>query len=103
MLQLLKKSDAPSLPVIVTGDDPSLRRASDRIRCPRCEWVPTAGSRWCCDHRATPEPPFPSCGTVWHTFSTRGRCPGCSHQWQWTSCLACGKASPHDDWYERDE
>jgi hypothetical protein len=100
MLQLLKRSDGPVLPVIVTDDDLKSLDKSDQIRCPKCEWVPPDGSRWCCDHRHTPEPPFASCGTVWHTFSTRGRCPGCAHQWQWTSCLACGQFSPHEDWYQ---
>jgi len=42
MLELLQKSDIPSLPVIVTGDDPKFRDAFDRVRCPKCEWVPTS-------------------------------------------------------------
>ncbi len=100
MLQLLKRPHPALLPVIITDDDPGLGGAFDRIRCPKCEWTPGAGSRWCCDHLNTPEPPFASCGTVWHTFSTHGQCPGCGHQWEWTSCLACGQASRHDDWYE---
>ena len=86
--------------VIITGDDFSSDGVFERIRCPKCGWMPSTSSRWSCDHRNTPEPPFASCGTVWHTFSTHGRCPGCMHQWQWTSCLACGEASPHDEWYE---
>ncbi len=61
------------------------------IRCPRCAWRPRAGSRWQCD-----------CGQVWNTFDTRGRCPGCGHQWTITACLSCGDFSPHDDWYERE-
>ena len=32
---------------------------------------------------------------------TRGRCPGCQHQWQWTTCLSCGVASLHEHWYRR--
>ena len=48
----------------------------------------------------TPEPPFDGCGTSWNTFLTRGRCPGCRHQWQWTSCLRCHGWSLHEDWYE---
>jgi hypothetical protein len=74
------------------------------IRCPQCHWRPAPSSRWCCDCVGTPEPFFEGCGTVWNTFSTRGRCPGCSHQWGWTSCLQCHQASRHADWYdERDE
>src|SRR5438132_1271570 len=70
------------------------------IRCPRCGWRPSASSRWSCDPVEGPEPPFQGCGTVWNTFSTRGRCPGCSHWWRWTSCLRCSEWSPHEDWYE---
>ncbi|PYR66924.1 MAG: hypothetical protein DMF87_07020 [Acidobacteria bacterium] len=71
------------------------------MRCPLCGWRPSASSRWCCDSVDGPEPPFDSCGTIWNTFSTRGRCPGCGHQWKWTSCLRCHEWSPHDDWYEK--
>ena len=72
-----------------------------RIRCPHCQWRPLLGSRWSCLCINTPEPPFRACGMLWNTFSTRGRCPGCSHQWRWTSCLHCQRWSLHDDWYER--
>lgn len=52
---------------------------------------------------ALPSAFFEGCGIVWNTFSTHGCCPGCSHQWRWTSCLRCGKSSLHKDWYaERD-
>ena len=74
---------------------------SNRIRCPLCSWQPKASSRWCCDCVGTPEPYFESCGTVWNTFSTRGRCPGCGHQWKWTTCLRCTRPSLHEDWYEQ--
>jgi hypothetical protein len=73
------------------------------IRCPRCSWRPSPHDLWCCHAEDTPEPPFPSCGTEWNTFSTHGRCPGCSHQWRWTSCLLCGEWSPHEDWYEHSQ
>ena len=49
----------------------------------------------------TPEPPFDFCLTSWNTFATHGRCPGCRHQWIWTSCLRCEEWSLHEDWYER--
>jgi hypothetical protein len=71
------------------------------IRCPHCAWRPSSHDRWCCQSNGGPEPPFRSCGTNWNTFSTKGRCPGCSHQWQWTLCLRCVEWSPHADWYER--
>ena len=70
------------------------------VRCPLCGWRPTAASRWCCWWSEGPEPYFTSCGAEWNTFTTRGRCPGCQHQWRWTSCLRCGEWSLHDDWYE---
>src|SRR4051794_30533938 len=73
------------------------------IRCPLCRWHPSPSSRWSCLSLDGPEPPFPACGAVWNTFSTRGRCPGCSHQWRWTSCLRCGEWSLHEDWYDTGE
>ena len=70
------------------------------IRCPLCAWKPDNSSLWCCACEGTPEPPFASCFTTWNTFRTAGRCPGCSHQWKWTSCLSCTEFSLHVDWYE---
>jgi hypothetical protein len=72
-----------------------------RIRCPLCRWQPTASSQWYCSD--APEFPhffYHGCGTSWNTFETRGRCPGCDHQWTWTDCHRCWQSSPHDDWYE---
>lgn len=60
------------------------------IYCPKCEWEPRAQDRWQC---------APGCRTVWNTFDTRGRCPGCAKQWAVTQCLACHATSPHEDWY----
>src|SRR5262245_20048283 len=82
----------------ILGDD-----AFSRIRCPLCHWRPSASSMWSCHGQGTPEPPFDGCGTSWNTFDTRGRCPGCSHQWRWTTCLRCQQWSLHEDWYEDDE
>ncbi|HEX8247592.1 MAG TPA: hypothetical protein VF599_05365 [Pyrinomonadaceae bacterium] len=71
-----------------------------RIRCPLCRWQPQASSRWCCsDAAGYPHFFYNGCGTVWNTFETRGRCPGCGHQWSWTDCLRCWGCSPHEDWY----
>ena len=98
-LQLFKKT---SKPIFV----PRVRELIDedegfsRIRCPLCQWTPTASSVWSCQSFGTPEPFFGGCGTVWNTFSTGGKCPGCSHQWRWTSCLRCQGWSLHKDWYE---
>lgn len=58
------------------------------IFCPKCEWEPQASDRWQC-----------SCGHLWNTFDTIGRCPSCSKVWEDTQCLSCKKWSPHLDWY----
>ena len=71
-----------------------------RIRCPFCEWTPGRGSKWYCSACPEPEGFLGGCGTMWNTFDTRGLCPGCRHQWRWTSCHACYKWSLHEDWYE---
>ncbi len=78
-----------------------LRDASGktRIRCPLCDWSPRRSDRWYCSDCRSPEIFYGGCGTLWNTFETHGLCPGCQHQWQWTSCLACGQWSPHEDWY----
>ena len=73
-----------------------------RVRCPLCGWRPSASSRWYCSDCGNPEYFFGGCGCVWNTFDTRGRCPGCGHQWRWTSCFGCGGWSPHEDWYATD-
>jgi hypothetical protein len=71
-----------------------------RIRCPLCRWQPRAESRWYCTDAGAPHYFYHGCGTAWNTFETRGRCPGCGHQWTWTDCLSCGGCSPHEEWYE---
>ena len=102
-MELLKRSDAnPDLRIFSAPREDESDDGFERIRCPLCEWRPTPGSTWCCVNQGTPEPPFQWCGTVWNTFTTRGRCPGCAHQWTWTSCLRCGGFSLHEDWYECD-
>jgi hypothetical protein len=100
MSLLLLKKDRPVDPVILDAERLAHDEGFGRIRCPLCSWHPTASSLWCCDGSEAPEP-FKGCGTLWNTFSTRGVCPGCSHQWQWTSCLRCHQWSPHEKWYER--
>lgn len=60
------------------------------IACPECDYRPTPLDRWSC---------LPRCGTSFHTFWTRGTCPGCGLQWPWTQCPACQKRSPHERWY----
>ena len=100
-MELLKRPDNQRDPIVVPAivdddDDTSF----EKIRCPLCDWRPSASSTWCCVVSDTPEPPFEWCGTSWNTFSTAGRCPGCQHQWKWTSCLSCHGWSLHDDWYE---
>jgi hypothetical protein len=74
----------------------------ERIRCPHCRWRPRASSRWYCVECPHPEQFDAGCGTGWNTFDTRGRCPGCGHQWRWTACLSCNEWALHEDWYERE-
>jgi hypothetical protein len=85
-----------------TGEDDEREDRDEfgRIRCPLCRWQPTPSSVWWCLGVGPPEHFPEGCGTVWNTFLTRGRCPGCSHQWRYTSCLRCSGWSPHDEWYE---
>jgi len=100
VLRLLKKGSPDELVNITEWSRSDDEEAFERIRCPVCEWRPSPASRWRCHAERAPEPPFPACGTVWNTFATGGLCPGCRHQWQWTSCLRCHEWSRHDDWYE---
>lgn len=72
-----------------------------RIRCPVCKWQPKPAHRWFCASCSYPEYFDAGCGTCWNTFITRGRCPGCHHQWRWTACLNCAGWSLHADWYKQ--
>jgi hypothetical protein len=72
----------------------------NRIRCPLCKWRPNRSSRWFCGDCDYPEYFFEGCGTAWNTFTTRGLCPRCGHQWRWTICLSCHGWSRHEEWYE---
>ena len=97
---LLRQPDRTNQPTVIDWAGDAERDAFERIRCPLCQWHPSPSSTWSCFNDDTPEPPFNWCGTSWNTFTTRGRCPGCQHQWRWTSCLSCGGWSLHEDWYE---
>jgi hypothetical protein len=72
-----------------------------KIRCPHCTWQPKKESRWFCSDCGMPEFFYDGCGTEWNTFDTGGKCPGCQHQWVWTSCLSCSQWSLHKDWYAK--
>src|SRR5262249_20179138 len=101
-LSLLVKDDRrPSRPTI-TLPRPDRDDPFGHIRCRLCHWRPSRASRWSCGggDADTPESPFEGCGTSWNTFKTRGRCPGCGHRWQWTSCPSCQQWSLHEDWYD---
>jgi hypothetical protein len=63
------------------------------ISCPKCRWRPKATDRWVCDQK------LGGCGTIWHTFDTRGVCPTCSWNWIITQCFSCKQFSPHEEWY----
>ena len=101
-LQLFKKGSTPAHVVIDEAKRLLEELVFGRVRCPLCGWQPSATSLWACQSFGTPEPFLGGCGAMWNTFETRGLCPGCSHQWQWTSCHRCYGWSPHDEWYERD-
>jgi len=64
------------------------------IKCPKCSWKPGSVDKWAC-----------SCGFIWNTFETGGKCPQCSKQWEYTQCLGppfasgCRAWSKHIDWY----
>jgi hypothetical protein len=73
----------------------------NRIHCPLCKWQPNKSHHWYCADCDYPEGFYDGCGTSWNTFTTRGRCPGCSHHWRWTICLRCQGWSRHDDWYHK--
>jgi len=100
---LLLRNDLASRRTPLDVPDLDRREEWAGIRCPQCEWQPSPSSRWSCLWTETPEPFFEACGTEWNTFTTRGRCPGCRHQWRWTSSLRCGEWSLHEDWYETEE
>jgi hypothetical protein len=99
-LQLFLKDTRASTPTVFDVSDAERDDPFTGIRCPLCRWRPSASSRWWCERVGPPEPVFEGCGTMWNTFATHGLCPGCGHQWHWTSCLRCGEWSLHEDWYE---
>lgn len=69
--------------------EPALLDPFGRIRCPLCAWQPRRDDEWMC-----------TCGAIWNTFETRGRCPECAKQWEWTQCLRCDEFSLHERWHE---
>ena len=99
----LLKRDPHWRPIVIDDAADDERPGEPRIRCPLCAWEPRRGDLWTCWDCPVPEGLARGCGTSWHTFDTGGRCPGCLHQWVWTTCLACGRWSPHADWYSREE
>jgi len=95
----LLKRDPHWRPMITEHTSDDARPGEPRIRCPLCAWEPRHSDLWTCWDCPVPEGLAHGCGTSWHTFDTGGRCPGCQHQWTWTTCLACGRWSRHVDWY----
>lgn len=64
-----------------------------KIMCPKCDWEPSPNDMWIC-----------TCGNIWHTFDTGGRCPSCGILWEQTRCHepfvgGCSQWSPHIEWY----
>ena len=99
-LRRFLKDDRSLGQITVTVLEPDEGEVLNGIRCPLCNWRPSRSSLWSCAWVEGPELCFDGCGMVWNTFLTRGRCPGCEHQWRFTSCLQCDQWSLHDDWYE---
>lgn len=60
----------------------------NQIECPSCKWNPNEEELWTC-----------SCKHTWDTFSTQGKCPNCSIQWEDTFCPICSVTNKHTDWY----
>lgn len=99
---LLQKNSLTKGTVDTKSDLEKEKSEFSRIRCPLCEWKPNSSNRWYCCDCNYPEYFFGGCHTSWNTFLTRGRCPGCNHQWKWTSCLSCADWSLHEDWYVKE-
>jgi hypothetical protein len=102
MLALQRGDLPPGMVELLKRLDEDARRRWT-IRCPACQWQPAPTSQWFCQDADAPEHFSPGCSTAWNTFMTRGRCPGCAHQWRWTACLKCNTWSPHEAWYTPDE
>jgi hypothetical protein len=96
---VLLKRDPHWRPIVIEDVSNDERPGEPRIRCPLCAWEPRRFDLWTCWDCPVPEGLARGCGTSWHTFATGGRCPGCTHQWVWTTCLACEGWSRHLDWY----
>ena len=99
LLWLFQETLKPEKPTETRQEDLEVTDFS-RIRCPLCKWQPNKSNRWYCADCGYPEDFHDGCGTSWNTFTTRGLCPGCGHQWRWTTCLRCQRWSRHADWYE---
>jgi hypothetical protein len=99
-LWLFQETLKPEKPRTTAKAEDQKEEEFNRIRCPLCKWQPNARSRWYCVSCDYPEYFYDGCGATWNTFTTRGRCPGCGHQWRWTSCLVCAGWSRHENWYD---
>jgi hypothetical protein len=98
----LKKSDSTKFDLKVVEKLEDVPTDFSKIRCPLCAWQPRPFDRWVCTNVGAPEFFFAGCGHHWNTFTTRGRCPKCSHQWRYTTCFRCKQMSLHEDWYVKD-
>jgi hypothetical protein len=100
---MLLKRETPKTGVIEFIEQIRNTANRHRIRCPACGWQPSPSSRWTCVPTGVPENFQGGCGETWNTFQTKGRCPGCSHQWQYTACLQCQTWSKHEEWYTAED
>jgi len=60
----------------------------ENYRCPKCQARPIHAKAWRCA----------KCETVFDTFETQAACPGCGTQFESTTCIDCGTASPFTAW-----
>jgi hypothetical protein len=96
----LRQADDSREPAVLDPPTDRVDTSDAGVRCPLCAWRPRSDDLWFCADAGAPEHFLGGCGTAWNTFETRGRCPGCAHQWRWTACPACEQWSLHEDWYE---
>lgn len=96
---LFQKATQPTKDAAAEARTDETTTGSPHIRCPQCHWQPSPNQQWVCADCPQPESFVGGCGARWNTFTTHGICPGCGHQWQYTSCPRCRKWSLHNDWY----
>jgi Zn-dependent protease len=60
----------------------------ESYRCPKCQARPLHAKAWRCA----------KCNALFDTFETHAACPACGAQFESTTCIDCGAASPFIAW-----